>query len=705
MVADGSIIINAKLDNREFQVGSKEMFSMIKSLSDSVSKIRNNVRSSVTNYGTAMRRGIGAAREFNAELKRSENEAKSLGTQLKKLGETKLATSEYKTLLKGIQKARTEYEKLKNKAAKMNESGVMRGSDKFKSLYYDLAKAESKMDDLNAKKRDMESSGKAFSYGKETVEYQRMSQQYSQVVDRLNEMRQVSDETGGAFTVFSRNAGHAAAAVARIAGGTALSFLKELATHARNAAIQLMKLAGRAIRSGLHKIGQLAGGAAKRLFGLGHSAKQSGGGFKIGLKNLLRYGLGIRSLFVLFNRLRAAIKEGFGELAKQNPGVKAALDSLKKALNGLKGSLTTAFAPILTAIAPALTTLINLLSTAISYVGMFFAALTGQKTYSKAIGGLDATGAAAKSASGNVKDLKNQLAGFDELDILKATESSNGASDSTGSISFEDAPITAGIRNFVDELKSLFAAGEYEQIGHVIADGINKAIQKAQDFIKWDNIGPTITRGVNAITGAINGLFDGVDWANLGATFGDGLNTITNTLLLWYRRIDWKSIGTSIATALNGLIDRVDWANLGKLIREKAHSLILTLRGAFENFSWGHAGEAFANAVNSLFSDKNTWVDAGKAIDAALNGVLDFAGKFLNKFDPIQMSVDLKAAVKEIDWDGIADKAWALLGDAVKKAGGFLAVLLGGEIQNYDIGDALAEKLAIKNGRTSVSEA
>ena len=79
---------------------------------------------------------------------------------------------------------------------------------------------------------------------------------------------------------------------------------------------------------------------------------------------------------------------------------------LMSALTQLKNALATAFNPILTAAAPALTKFINLLSQAFTYVGMFFGALTGQKTFTKAVAvqqdyaaSLDKTADSAKKAA------------------------------------------------------------------------------------------------------------------------------------------------------------------------------------------------------------------------------------------------------------------------------------------------------------------
>lgn len=271
--------------------------------------------------------------------------------------------------------------------------------------------------------------------------YNALNAELEQTVARMNEVRRAGGEVksvSGGFRSLVASAGQAARTLAGMVGGGAFKFLQKLASGAKNAAVQLAKLAARAAASSIKRLGSLFAGAAKSAWGFFRNLKKGnsgGGGLQVSLKNLLRYGLGIRSLFVLFNRLRSAIKEGFGALAQQNPEVKASLSALSAALNGLKGALASAFAPILTAVTPALVTLINLVTQAANAVGMLMAALTGKGFYSAAKG-VASVGKAAGGAAGGVKKLNRELAGFDELTILKDNQSGGGGGGGGGGHGF-----------------------------------------------------------------------------------------------------------------------------------------------------------------------------------------------------------------------------------------------------------------------------
>lgn len=209
----------------------------------------------------------------------------------------------------------------------------------------------------------------------------------------------------------------------------------------------------------IEKIKTASDRASKSIRKMGDSAKKSKAGFSIGLKSILKYAFGIRSLFVLINKLRSAMVEGFKNLAQFNDGVNptnTALSNLKSALTQLKNSFAVAFAPILTVVEPILTRLISLLSTAMNYVGQFFAALTGASSYTKAIKvqenyakSLNGTAAAAKKAKGS-------LYAFDELNTKdnRATTSSGGGSVNPNQM-FEVAPIESKISGLADKIKAI----------------------------------------------------------------------------------------------------------------------------------------------------------------------------------------------------------------------------------------------------------
>ena len=611
--------------------------------------------------------------------------------------------------MRGAQWFKNAIIRLKDFVVRMSQD-MSRSSDSYTKTITEQAKAMRELDreiaQMNKKysktMRDIEETKKAGGTAERIAE---MSSEAEKLLQKIEALRMARDALGNVESGFARVAEGATRArqsiVSMIAGG-AWSYLKNLAVHAGNAAVQLARLAGRAIVSGIRKIGSTAASAAKSLFGLNRNAKKSNMTLKRGLWNLIKYGLGIRSLYVLFNRLRTAIKDGFSELAKQDVRVKESLNTLKTALGGLKGSLAAAFAPILTAITPALETLINMLTRAINTIGMFFAALTGQ-SYTYVSKGVASVGDSAKGSSKQVQELKRQLAGFDELNILSANNGSGGGSGSSGDsagFTYEKQPISSAIKNFVDEMKRMFANGEYEQIGAVIADGINKAIAKVQNLVKWENIKSAVTRVIDTAAGIFNGFVKRIKWRQLGEAMAEAANSLIKTAEYALLKFDFVGVAKGITESINRFIERVDWTRLGSTIATYAGKIIMALKTALTEFKWGDTGTKFAQALNGFFKQQWIWTAAGDSINKAIRGLLDFTKNFVITFDAVQAAKDIKAALSRIDWEGIARDVWDLAKIAFSKAGDFIKVLLGGDI--YDTSKNAVDQLwARGSGETS----
>ena len=660
--SDGAVIIDTGLDNSGFARDAREFKGAVESLRSTVDKVGRDMSSSTDAYIRSIRtaradtQGLADAQKtLEREIARTEaaiaSRQEKMAMQRRRWEEGQQAAAE---------RAAEKFGELNNGAELMPWEDASTAMEQF------ARDQQAAIDAALEKYGEFEDSAQ---FRNLSADLDFLNEKLAALRDNLAEVQQAegtattdaspaAQSASGSFKAFGEVVGNAARGIARIAGQAlhasanlakmighgVLSFLAKLAEGAKNAAIQLAKLSGRVISKGLSLIGSAALRTGKALFGLERNTRSSNDGFKSGLKTILKYGFGVRSLFFLFRKLKATVKEGFETLGKYDPKVKAAVTSITTAFNGLKGSFSGSFAPILTAVAPALTMFINLVSKALNAVGMFMAALTGQDYY-MAAKGVEAIGDSASSASGNVKELKRQLAGFDQLNILSAQSSSGsggGSSSSSSGYGFEKTSISGGIADFVAKLKNLFANGEYEAIGQTIAGGINTALQKVQDWISWDNIiGPTVTNLVTSVTGMINGLVEGLDWTGIGNTLGDGVNTAVNTMALWFDGIDWNNLGTKLSDGLNGLVSRVNWVNLGSLFGQKINATLDVLYSAVSGFNWSEAGTAFAQAVNGLLTTVK-WSTLSRAFGSSINGVVDA----------------LTAAVSTFDW-GEAGKTFA----------------------------------------------
>lgn len=176
---------------------------------------------------------------------------------------------------------------------------------------------------------------------------------------------------------------------------------------------------------------------------------------KSGIKNLLKYGIGIRSLFVLFRKLKQYTIEAVKAYAENDPETKKSINELKASLQGLKASWGAAFAPILTAVIPVLQTLIGWITKAVDAIAAFFAALSGKSTFKRAITNTGKLSDNLSSGAGAAKEMKKQLMGIDTLTIAQDSSSGGGGGGSGSGIKYEDVTISDKIKNNLGLIKNL----------------------------------------------------------------------------------------------------------------------------------------------------------------------------------------------------------------------------------------------------------
>lgn len=543
--------------------------------------------------------------------------------------------------------------KLTTRQEQLKASGADQGSRQYQSLLYDMEQLRAKQEELNAARDKMESEGTAFKMGNTTQEFEQLNRQMSETEQHMEQVEQAKERAFsvpsgfvGFLSGVARGALNAAVSLAKIAGNGALSYLRKLAAGAKNAAIQLMKLAGSAIASGIRRIGTLASAAGKALLGLGRNAKKSNGGLNAGLKALLRYGLGIRSVFALLNKLRSAVKEAFENMAKKVPEVNQTLSALTSSLDRVKNSLATAFQPILTAIAPYLIQFMDMLSGALTKVGEFFAALTGQQYVYKATKAQIDYAKSLDKTKKSAKEAENQLAGFDDLDILK--DKSKETKEETPTSDFEKVPIEASISDFAKRIKAAFEGGDFYEIGKILAEKVYGWFAA----IDWVKVGTIIGKGIMALVDIVLGFSENFPWAEVGKRLANGLNALfdnidpvkiakaiiavfngaLDALLAFIETFKWEKHGKKLAAGIRQFIKDLPVEKLGEVLRKGIVGILKFIRPALaDRETWNTAGKKLGTLLNELFKGKpgkdNIWTELeGAIVDLARDVVTALSG-------------------------------------------------------------------------------
>lgn len=641
--ADGSIVVDTELQTEGFDKGSREMQRAIGSLQTKVNNLAPTMKK-------AMRGSASALESFDGKVGPMRETISALEENLEQLGKARLPTEDYQWLQTEIAKAEKELDKLLNKEAMYEDMDVNKSSQKWKTLQYNIEQTKQKLDEYRAEAAQMENDGSAYTSGADSAEYEQLSESLDSVKSKLESM------------------------VQRVERGT-------------SALSRFGSMAGKTVVGGLKGMVSMLGKGAAAMLKLSLRAKKTHSSFNNGIGTLLRYGLGVRSLFTLMSKLRSALVDGYKNLARYSSRTNAAISSLMSALTRLKNSFAAAFDPILRAAAPALVTLINLISNAVSKIGMLTAALTGAKTFTKATTIQENYAKSLDKTSKSAKKAKAVLASFDELNILDDNSSDSTKDDGSVDPSkmFEQVPIDSAVLDFADKLKKAFEEADWKGLGTLLGDKINE-------------------------------LVDSVDWSGWGTKIGKGMNAAIQTLYYTVDTVDWVNIGKHLAEAVNSIINEVDWDIFGRLLAKKFTVALDVAGGFLKELDWTAVLQAFTSGFSGFYNELQEWLESkdwhrigeiitAKLSDALRNGNVEGAVKsFFDAFteainsladlmdgiDFYQVAKDLVEmlirAVSGVSWDELTEALGRLIGESVDA----VIQILAGSLA--DVGDYFKEK-------------
>lgn len=380
---------------------------------------------------------------------------------------------------------------------------------------------------------------------------------------------------------------------------------------------QLAATLGKAVGSGIHKLGSTlksaASGIGKLITG-GKSVKQSFGGALSAVKRLAPALLAARGVMGILRKAVSAYMEQNQELSQK----------LSNAWTGL-GNL----------LGPIITKMVNLVASAVAYFTKFLSllGLTG-KTASSQIS------SAGSAASKETKKLQRQLASFDELNILNSKEDDSSGSGSGGGAGYDMGDVK--LPDFAQLMAEQIKAGQ------------------------WGEAATTLTS-------ALNDMVASVDWAGIGAKIATALDGAMEFLATSLKTFDWYSLGESLGTSINSIITGVDWTNLGTILGAKFFILIQGLGGLFATIDWAALGQSLSDAFMGMWNSID-WAQAAKTVTDGVTGTLTTISTAIKSTDWQKLGNDVAVFIAGIDWNGVSDSLFEGVGAAL---GGLTAFLWG----------------------------
>ena len=550
---DGSIRINTKIDTKNASGQLMSLENRIVKTADKIASLRSkmdamkDVRFSTQAYKDLEKELASAEKEL-AKMAAQDNKIEDLGTKINKLAQSsaelaskmngvefaKDISKEYERINRSVEQTKFLMESFVDRNKELSELGKTNSSEyqenarKIEELKNTLSLAESEM------KRLVES-GKAFTIDTENKGYKKIAEKYESVnqeleraklqqeeligkqadsVERVEEIKaqmQQLVEEGRAFQLGSetqeysnlgqqleyaendlvaltRRHDELIERQSRTANG-----YKELKNAIKKfgalgkSVLSLMQKFVKKIESGFKKLGETA---KKSFTKVNKSASGTNNIFQTGLKNILKYGLGIRSLYALVNKFRTAVKEGFSNMYNDANMLefKRTVDNLRASLLTLKNAFAAAFRPIVEIAIPYIQKLTDYMTALLDKLGQFFAAITGQKTYTRAI---KQTADAFKEEAKEAKKLEGYLSPLDEINPY-----SNGKSDKEKDNEeirapmFEEVPIDSYFLDLANKVKDIFSQlfaplkEAWNREGRFVMDSWKYALGEVWDLIK-----------------------------------------------------------------------------------------------------------------------------------------------------------------------------------------------------------------------------
>lgn len=371
-------------------------------------------------------------------------------------------------------------------------------------------------------------------------------------------------------------------------------------------------------------------------------------------------------LSMLFMQLMSGMGETLQSFAKQSAVVNNDLSLLASSFTYLKSSILSAFQPLLSHITPILTSIVNTVADAFNKLAEFFAYLTGQTTFEKAVYTQKDYSASLDQSAASAKELQNVLLGFDQITKLDDNSSGSGSGGSgnglnTGNWKTTKVDISSSL---ADSIKS----GNWEAVGKALGNKINSALGS----IDWSSVQKKCNSIAEKIADFLNGAVEETDWTIVGSTLGNGINTVLGAINTFQKKFDFKKWGESLAEMLNSTLSTTDWSLAGDTLGTAVQNVIDTGFGFVKTFDWKKAGESASKTVNNFFGAID-FKEGGKTFGEGVKGVLNSISTFFDEVDWDSIGTDLVDAIKSVDWIGIITSA---IKAVISVAGAFYKLVL-----------------------------
>lgn len=486
----------------------------------------SGTRNSANKLGSALNSALSSSsdktKNLGLQLQKVSDKMAKIDSQMRELENTKIPTEEFKQLGVELDNAQSRLAKVQADMQKMRLAGTdLVPTDEYKQLASDLEWMQNRLNRLLEKKsltsenqqeiaalrteiHDVKDEMQAMvdlgqAYEKSPV-FKTKEQEVAELGAKIDEVNQKSSmlvQSGGAYISGVSTQKYADLAQARGYESIRADILTNKIEQATAGGKQLNNVMFSIVETSqkaLSAVGGVIGRIKDSIKATISHHKTAEFSFKRLFTTLIKYGLGIRSIFFLYRRLRAILKEGLTSLGKEFSDVKANLDSFKMSFSALKSSLVSAFEPIISAVIPILVTLIDYLTAAMNALGNFFAMLTGRGYYYKAVKSNKAIAESIGSTGSAAKEANEELAEYDKLLVIdqNAAGGGGGGGGGGGASAYNWEKVETTSSSLIENLQDMWKVFKdaWDMYGQSVIDAWNRSVAAIKQL--FIDVGQTI---------------------------------------------------------------------------------------------------------------------------------------------------------------------------------------------------------------------
>lgn len=667
MAADGSIIIDTRVNNKGAEADLKALQAKAKSTAQQISALDKQL-GQATSKRSKLADDLAAARQqaegTAKELRHIDNELQAAKAQI--------AAFDGAQLQEQFKNARVELQKIQGEMLS-NANALEEKSD----IYYKrIARkhpnvpihAINQAADFSARSKNPELAAKESALSQQYALQSAKVDQLSNSVRALNAVRAQASGLVGKKSALESSITQQSDTVARLTGeyqrqeqtvagltqqraGLAQQLDRETAAvNRQSSAMAALNMAadaagkfGTAIRSAFSGAVSLGKKALKTLGGIGARINAA----TKGMRTFGRRMAEIASGALFFNLISSALSN----MTRYVGSALTASGALRTALGNLAGAAQTAAAPLIQVLTPALAALANAAATVFSYIARLVAFLTGTTVSAaqQAAEGVAGVGDAAAGTADKVKKATRSLAGFDEITRLDSPQDTSGGGGGSAGTIDPNFGFT-GKSPFLDSLLAAIEAGQWFQVGRLIGEKLRDSL----NAIPWPDIQAKAVQWATNIADTINGAVSTPGlWEAIGHTLAQGLNTMTGFVDTFFQGVWWADIGAGLARGLSQLVTEVDWPQLGRVLTDGMRAALLTLHGFVTTYTgWADLGMSIAAMIGAALSNID-WVQAAGDLSALAIGILTAINTGLAQIDWGAVGQTVLGMLSAIDWAGV----------------------------------------------------